>query len=57
MTTENERREQLRRAQAAKRQREKEAGRVAVTVWIHPDDRERLRAYAARLNSPSRARS
>lgn len=57
MTTENERREQLRRAQAAKREREKKAGRVAVTVWIHPDDRERLRAYAARLNSPSRARA
>ena len=35
---------------AAERARHKEAGRVAVTVWIWPEDRERLARYIKRLN-------
>lgn len=39
---------------SAERQRQREAGRVAVTVWVHPDDRARVQRYADRAN---RARS
>ena len=35
---------------ADERQRRKDAGLVAVTVYIHPSARERLRRYVARLN-------
>lgn len=35
---------------AAERARYKEAGRVAVTVHIYPDDREKLARYIKRLN-------
>lgn len=35
---------------AEERQRQREAGRVAVTVWIHPDDRLNLARYLKRLN-------
>lgn len=35
---------------AAERARHKEAGRVAVTVWIDPADRENLARYIKRLN-------
>ncbi len=35
---------------AAERARQKEAGRVAVTVWIWPEDREHLARYVKRLN-------
>lgn len=35
---------------AAERARHKEAGRVAVTVYIYPAARERLARYVHRLN-------
>jgi len=35
---------------AAERARHKDAGRVAVTVHIHPDARELLARYVKRLN-------
>lgn len=35
---------------AAERARHKEAGRVAVTVHIYPEDRENLARYIKRLN-------
>ena len=35
---------------AAERARHKEAGRVAVTVWIYPADRDKLARYIKRLN-------
>jgi uncharacterized membrane protein YozB (DUF420 family) len=35
---------------AAERARHKDAGRVAVTVWIYPTARERLTRYVKRLN-------
>ncbi len=35
---------------AAERARHKEAGRVAVTVYIYPEDREKLARYIKRLN-------
>lgn len=35
---------------AAERARHKEAGRVAVTVQIYPDDRDKLARYIKRLN-------
>lgn len=35
---------------AAERARHKEAGRVAVTNYIYPDDREKLARYVKRLN-------
>ena len=36
---------------ANERARHKEAGRVAVTVYIYPDDREHLARYIKRLNA------
>lgn len=36
---------------ADERRRYKEAGLVAVTVWINPDDRAKLAHYIKRLNS------
>ena len=35
---------------AAERARHKKAGRVAVTVHIYPDDRDKLARYIKRLN-------
>jgi hypothetical protein len=35
---------------AAERARHKEAGRVAVTVFVYPDDRLNLARYVKRLN-------
>lgn len=35
---------------AAERQRQRDAGRVVVQVWIHPDDRAKLAHYIKRLN-------
>jgi hypothetical protein len=35
---------------AAERARHKEAGRVAVTHYIYPENRERLARYVKRLN-------
>lgn len=35
---------------AAERSRHKEAGRVAVTVHIYPEDRDKLAHYIKRLN-------
>jgi hypothetical protein len=35
---------------AEERQRQKDAGRVAVTVWIDPSDRLKLAHYVKRLN-------
>jgi len=35
---------------ADERRRYKEAGLVAITVWIHPDDRAKLAHYIKRLN-------
>lgn len=35
---------------ADERQRQRDAGRVVVQVWIHPDDREKLARYIRRLN-------
>jgi hypothetical protein len=35
---------------ADERQRQREAGRVAVTVWVHPEDRARVQRYAERAN-------
>jgi hypothetical protein len=35
---------------AAERARHKAAGRVAVTVWIYPADRDKLARYIKRLN-------
>ena len=35
---------------ADERQRLKDAGKVAVTVWIDPADRENLARYVKRLN-------
>lgn len=35
---------------AAERARHKEAGRVAVTVYIYPENREKLARYIKRLN-------
>jgi hypothetical protein len=36
---------------AAERARHKEAGRVAVTVYVYPEARERLHRYVKRLNA------
>lgn len=41
---------------AAERQRQRDAGRVAVQVWVHPDDREKLARYIKRLNDRARWR-
>jgi len=38
---------------AAERARHKEAGRVTVTVYIYPEDREKLARYIKRLNRRS----
>ena len=35
---------------ADERQRQRDAGRVVVQVWIHPDDRAKLAHYIKRLN-------
>jgi uncharacterized protein (DUF2236 family) len=35
---------------AAERARYKEAGRVAVTVWVWPEDRKKVARYIKRLN-------
>lgn len=35
---------------AAERQRQRDAGRVVVQVWVHPDDRAKLAHYIKRLN-------
>jgi len=35
---------------AAERARHKESGRVAVTNYIYPDDREKVARYIKRLN-------
>ena len=35
---------------AAERQRQREAGRVVVQVWIYPGDRTKLARYVKRLN-------
>jgi hypothetical protein len=35
---------------AAERARHKEAGRVAVTVYVYPEARELLKRYVQRLN-------
>jgi len=35
---------------AEERQRQRDAGRVAVTVWIDPADRAKLAHYIKRLN-------
>lgn len=35
---------------AAERARHKDAGRVSVTVFIYPEDRENLARYIKRLN-------
>lgn len=35
---------------AAERARHKEAGRVVVTVYIYPEDRDKLARYIKRLN-------
>lgn len=35
---------------AAERQRQRDAGRTVVQVWVHPDDREKLARYIKRLN-------
>ncbi len=39
---------------AAERARHKEAGRVAVTVYIYPPDRAKLARYVKRLNERSK---
>lgn len=41
---------------AAERARHKEAGRVAVTVHIYPEDREKLARYIKRLNERAEAK-
>jgi len=41
---------------AAERGRHKDAGRVAVTVHIYPDDREKLAHYINRLNDRAERR-
>jgi hypothetical protein len=41
---------------AAERARHKEAGRVAVTVYIYPADRAKLARYVKRLNERSDGR-
>ena len=41
---------------AAERGRHKDAGRVAVTVHIYPDDREKLAHYIKRLNDRAERR-
>jgi hypothetical protein len=41
---------------AAERARHKEAGRVAVTVYIYPADRTKLARYVKRLNERSSGR-
>jgi len=38
---------------ADERQRKKDAGLVAVTVWINPPDRAKLARYVKRLNQRS----
>ena len=35
---------------AAERQRQRDSGLVAVTVWIDPEDRAKLAHYIKRLN-------
>ena len=35
---------------ADERQRQRDAGRVVVQVWVHPDDRAKLAHYIKRLN-------
>ena len=41
---------------AAERARHKEAGRVAVTVHIYPEDRQKLSHYTKRLNERAERR-
>ncbi len=41
---------------AAERARHKEAGRVAVTVWVYPAARDKLHRYVQRLNDRSKPR-
>lgn len=41
---------------AAERARHKEAGRVAVTVNIYPEDREKVARYIKRLNERAESR-
>lgn len=41
---------------AAERKRQREAGRVAVTVWIDPTDRKRVTKYIDRLNERVRVK-
>ena len=36
---------------AAERQHRKEAGLVRLELYVHPEDREAIRSYAARLAS------
>ncbi len=35
---------------ADERERQRQLGRVAVQVWVHPDDRARVQRYAERVN-------
>ena len=35
---------------ADERQRQRDAGRVVVQVWVHPLDRDKLARYIKRLN-------
>ena len=35
---------------AAERQRQRNAGRAVVQVWVHPEDRKNLAQYIKRLN-------
>lgn len=35
---------------AEERQRYRDAGRVVIQFWIHPDDRARLANYVKRIN-------
>ena len=41
---------------AAERARHKEAGRVAVTHYIYPEDREKVARYIRRLNERAERR-
>ncbi len=40
---------------ADERQRKRDAGRVAVTVWIDPADRDNVARYIKRLNQRRKA--
>lgn len=48
--TNADRQREWRLRQAAERKAHREQGRLAVTVWIRPDDKARLDACVARLN-------